>query len=233
MVTPSYYRIGAGNNETRQEADILTEVQALGACGASERPLREFLAGRNGLGRFRAREQRSIETSIRGSFEGGAELPKAQQGERNHSINRKIELQSAAAESYNQPMAGDILYPRFAEKRLTEALEDSLAVLVQGPRQCGKTTPAQMVCISENLAGRRRPSRTVPDGPADYIHCTAATRCHYSPAVYPVATAALRADRLLLGSDCRHRWTKRMNEQAREALEKMRPSPSCIRTLSV
>ena len=112
------------------------------------------------------------------------------------------------------------MYPRFVKERLIEALEDSPAVLVQGPRQCGKTTLAQMVCTSENLAGGRRPSGTVPDRPADYIHCTAATRCHYSPAVYPMATAALRADRLLLGSDYRHRWAKWMNEQAREALGK-------------
>ncbi len=37
------------------------------------------------------------------------------------------------------------LYPRFAEQRLTEALSDSPAVLIHGPRQCGKTTLAQMV----------------------------------------------------------------------------------------
>ena len=52
------------------------------------------------------------------------------------------------------------------------------------------------------------------------LFVTAATRFHYSPAVYPVATAALRADRLLLGSDYRYQWTKWMNEQAREALGK-------------
>ena len=34
-----------------------------------------------------------------------------------------------------------------------EALEDSPAVLVQGPRQCGKTTLAQMVCAPEFLPG--------------------------------------------------------------------------------
>lgn len=112
------------------------------------------------------------------------------------------------------------MYPRFAEKRLTEALEDSPAFLVKGPRQCGKTTLAQMVRTSENLAGGRRPSGTLPDRPEDYTHCTAATRFHYSPAVYPVATAALRADRLLLGSDYRHQWTRWMNAQAREALGK-------------
>ena len=37
------------------------------------------------------------------------------------------------------------LYPRFAEKRLIEALADTPVVLIHGPRQCGKTTLAQMV----------------------------------------------------------------------------------------
>ena len=36
-------------------------------------------------------------------------------------------------------------YPRFAEPRLVEALEDTPVVLIQGPRQCGKTTLARMV----------------------------------------------------------------------------------------
>lgn len=37
------------------------------------------------------------------------------------------------------------LYPRYAEARLTEALSDSPVVLVDGPRQCGKTTLARQV----------------------------------------------------------------------------------------
>lgn len=37
------------------------------------------------------------------------------------------------------------LYPRFAEPLLLEALADSPAVLIYGPRQCGKTTLAQQV----------------------------------------------------------------------------------------
>ncbi len=37
------------------------------------------------------------------------------------------------------------LYPRFAEQRLKAALADSPVVLVQGPRQCGKTTLTRMV----------------------------------------------------------------------------------------
>ena len=42
-------------------------------------------------------------------------------------------------------MAEPILYPRFARRRLEEALEDTPVVLVHGPRQCGKTTLARMV----------------------------------------------------------------------------------------
>lgn len=37
------------------------------------------------------------------------------------------------------------LLPRFAAPRLLEALEDTPVVLVHGPRQCGKTTLAQML----------------------------------------------------------------------------------------
>jgi len=37
------------------------------------------------------------------------------------------------------------LYPRFTEPHLIEALADSPAVLIHGPRQCGKTTLAQVV----------------------------------------------------------------------------------------
>ena len=39
----------------------------------------------------------------------------------------------------------DALYSRFAEAPLLEALTDSPAVLLHGPRQCGKTTLAPMV----------------------------------------------------------------------------------------
>ena len=35
------------------------------------------------------------------------------------------------------------IYPRHVEPRLREALKDSPVVLIQGPRQCGKTTLAQ------------------------------------------------------------------------------------------
>jgi len=42
-------------------------------------------------------------------------------------------------------MPDKALYPRFAEPRLTEALADSPIVLVHGPRQCGKTTLAQII----------------------------------------------------------------------------------------
>ena len=42
-------------------------------------------------------------------------------------------------------MDTDSLYPRFVEARLVEALADTLVVLIHGPRQCGKTTLAQIV----------------------------------------------------------------------------------------
>jgi len=42
-------------------------------------------------------------------------------------------------------MAAAGLYPRYVESRLIEALADSPAVLIHGPRQCGKTTLARAV----------------------------------------------------------------------------------------
>ena len=42
-------------------------------------------------------------------------------------------------------MAEPTLYPRFVRPCLEEALEDTPVVLIHGPRQCGKTTLAQMV----------------------------------------------------------------------------------------
>jgi len=54
-------------------------------------------------------------------------------------------LRLAGAQGYDWPMAEPVLYPRYAEPRLTEALADSPVVLIHGPRQCGKTTLAQSV----------------------------------------------------------------------------------------
>ncbi len=48
-------------------------------------------------------------------------------------------------------MADTAFYPRYIEGRLTEALADSPVVLIQGPRQCGKTTLAQIVCAPDHL----------------------------------------------------------------------------------
>jgi predicted AAA+ superfamily ATPase len=42
-------------------------------------------------------------------------------------------------------MTDTALYPRYAERRLIEALTDSPVTLIHGPRQCGKTTLAQFV----------------------------------------------------------------------------------------
>ena len=45
-------------------------------------------------------------------------------------------------------MIDTTIYPRFIERHLLEALDDSPAVLIHGPRQCGKTTLARMVGAS-------------------------------------------------------------------------------------
>ena len=44
------------------------------------------------------------------------------------------------------------LHPRYAERPLKEALADSPAVLIHGPRQCGKTTLARMVYPPQGMA---------------------------------------------------------------------------------
>jgi predicted AAA+ superfamily ATPase len=37
------------------------------------------------------------------------------------------------------------IFPRYVRSRLIEALTDTPAVLIHGPRQCGKTTLAQLL----------------------------------------------------------------------------------------
>lgn len=54
-------------------------------------------------------------------------------------------------------MADSVFYPRYLGQRLAEALADSPVVLIQGPRQCGKTTLAQMVCAPARLNLRDAP----------------------------------------------------------------------------
>jgi predicted AAA+ superfamily ATPase len=63
------------------------------------------------------------------------------------------------------------LFPRFAERRLTEALADSPVVLVHGPRQCGKTTlartvgePAGYAYVSFDVEGARAAAEDDPIG---------------------------------------------------------------------
>ena len=48
-------------------------------------------------------------------------------------------------------MSAPVFYPRSIDPRLAEALEDSPVVLIHGPRQCGKTTLAQLTCAPSYL----------------------------------------------------------------------------------
>ena len=57
-------------------------------------------------------------------------------------------------------------YPRYVRGRLVEALEDSPAVVIHGPRQCGKTTLAQAVCAPEHLNWTGWPTADQATGPA-------------------------------------------------------------------
>ena len=67
-------------------------------------------------------------------------------------------------------MAENVLYPRYAERRLTEALDDSPVVLIHGPRQCGKTTLAQMVCAPRHLTLGSRPSSLLTARSRNYTY---------------------------------------------------------------
>ncbi len=69
-------------------------------------------------------------------------------------------------------MAGNALYTRFAERRLTEALGDSPVTLIHGPRQCGKTTLALMVCAPDQLSAEGPPSAVRPTGSPNYTYLT-------------------------------------------------------------
>lgn len=60
-------------------------------------------------------------------------------------------MQSAETKRYDQPLSESFLYPHYVERRLEEALEDSLVVLIHGPRQCGKTTLAQFAYAPDYL----------------------------------------------------------------------------------
>ena len=57
-----------------------------------------------------------------------------------------------------------VFYPRSIDAQLVEALTDSPAVLIHGPRQCGKTTLAQFVCASTHFKWRGQPLETPATG---------------------------------------------------------------------
>ena len=89
-------------------------------------------------------------------------------------------------------MADAPFYPRYVEQRLAEALADSPVVLIQGPRQCGKTTLAQMLCAPASL--NRRDALKVSGGPSPGF-LTAETRNYaYISFDDDVARAGAEAD---------------------------------------
>ena len=51
-------------------------------------------------------------------------------------------------------------FPRLVERRLRDALSDSPVVLIHGPRQCGKTTLAQLTCAPHQLDSGARLERS-------------------------------------------------------------------------
>ena len=62
------------------------------------------------------------------------------------------------------------LYPRLIGPRLVTALADSPAVLIHGPRQCGKTTLAQTLLSSEHPAYWTRSADAPEHGPRNHAY---------------------------------------------------------------
>ena len=58
-------------------------------------------------------------------------------------------------------MNQSILYPRFVERRLIEAAEDSPVVLIHGPRQSGKTTLAQRTFAPHHVNRKKASSASL------------------------------------------------------------------------
>ena len=91
-------------------------------------------------------------------------------------------------------MASSKLVERLAAPRLREALADSPVVVVHGPRQCGKTTLAQMVCAPSELT--RSDRRAHERGAGQPAAETGASTHAYVTFDDPVAAEAARDDPL-------------------------------------
>ena len=87
------------------------------------------------------------------------------------AIGRPVTFQSDDDKRYDQPMSEPVFYPRSIGRRLAEALEDSPVVLIHGPRQCGKTTLAQLTCAPGYLARGVGPLGSIGSRPhRDYTY---------------------------------------------------------------
>ena len=64
-----------------------------------------------------------------------------------------------------------VFYPRAIRSQLLESLRDSPAVVIHGPRQCGKSTVAQAVCAPEHLNWSGSPPAGPSNGP-QYAYIT-------------------------------------------------------------
>ena len=96
-------------------------------------------------------------------------------------------------------MPNAALYPRFVEPRLAEALADSPAVLIHGPRQCGKTTLARTSAASRGYAYvsfddevARAAAETDPMGfVADLPERVVLDEVQRAPAIFPAMKLAI------------------------------------------
>lgn len=112
-------------------------------------------------------------------------------------------MRLAVAEPYDWPMAETALYPRLVEARLLEALDDSPAVLIHGPRQSGKTTLARTVCeprgyayVSFDEGVARDGAQTDPAGfVADLPERAILDEVQHVPAIFSALKAAIDRER--------------------------------------
>ena len=90
-------------------------------------------------------------------------------------------------------MSVPVFYPRSVERRLAEAIEDSPVVLIHGPRQCGKTTLAQ-VTHAPNILTWRGEAATWRDELISWVCSRAEREYRYFSFDDPVTRDSARTD---------------------------------------
>jgi hypothetical protein len=129
------------------------------------------------------------------------------------------------------------LYPRFASRRLVEALEDSPVVLIHGPRQCGKTTlaravgdPAGYLYYDFDLPATREAARVDPVGfVADLPKKAILDEVQHVPELFAILKSAVDRDRrpgrLILSGSANVLLVPRLSDSLAGRMEILRLHP--------